>query len=109
MNKFTNPDTKASSEANENNRLGFYSVLNDFNLDEMLGKYGPEGCFILASALNEAAQDDMDRAMEFSDLELHSLLRDAQARFGIPCFGDNKNHLTNGEADPQETDGLPLR
>lgn len=68
--------------ANEQNRLGFYSVLNDFNINEMLSKYGPEGCFILANALQEAAQNDTDSAMKFSELEMHPLLSDTS---NIPC------------------------
>lgn len=84
--KHANIKDVAHSSANEQNRLGFYSVLNDFNLDEMLSKYGPEGCFILSNALREAAQNDMDSALEYSDMEMKSLLSDAQVRFGIPCL-----------------------
>lgn len=72
--------------ANKDNRTGWLSVLNDFNMDEMIGKYGPEGCFILAYALRDAAQNDMDMAMREAEKDIEDgMLLDAKTRFGILC------------------------
>lgn len=71
--------------ADQNNRIGWYSVLNDFNVDDILTKYGPEGCFILSDALREAAQNDMDMAVReaVKDIADGEMLIDANTRFII--------------------------
>jgi hypothetical protein len=51
----------------EKNRLGFYGVLNEYPVDEILSQYGPEGSYILANALIKAADEDMRLALEECD------------------------------------------
>lgn len=64
-------------------RTGFDCVLDDFNVESIISKYGPEGCYILAKELQRVAQEDMDAAM--AEPVDPVLLRDAHERFGIPC------------------------
>ena len=45
-------------------------VLADFNFEEMLSKYGPEGLCVISNKLREVALEDMYGAIEISLKEI---------------------------------------
>lgn len=61
----------------ENNNLHLKSTsdeqprwLGEIDLDEMLSKFGPEGCYEIAHKLIEIANEDMENAIEQADKEI---------------------------------------